>query len=312
MTQVATRPRRKRNVEEHDNHERWAVSYADMMTVLVALFIVMYAISAVDSTKYEQLRESLARGFGNRVVTAPIVGSSGPLNGLETFQIAPDFSGVAGDTAEMLNPDVQMSEETITFLEAAQEYEQLVDIQTTLLETLQAQGLDSNVTFLVDERGLVVGLVGSDVFFAPDTAALTGVANQVIDTLSGPLRNQSRQISIEGHANVLPSQNFATNWELSSARATQVLRRFVEVGGIAGPAISATGYGDARPYASGMSDEALAQNRRVDIVIRSDASEEVRALLPKIAQALRDGSLTQEQLHAQIEAARAAEQGETL
>jgi len=282
------------------------------MTVLVALIIGMYALAALDSAKYEQLRESLARGFGNRVVTAPIVGSSGPLNGLETFQIAPDFSGVAGDTAEMPNHDVQMSEETITFLEAAQEYEQLVDIQTTLLETLQAQGLDSNVTFLVDERGLVVGLVGSDVFFAPDTAALTGVANPVIATLSGPLRNQSRQISIEGHANVLPSQNFATNWELSSARATQVLRRFVEVGGIAGPAISATGYGDARPYASGMSDEALAQNRRVDIVIRSDASEEVRALLPKIAQALRDGSLTQEQLHAQIEAARAAEQGETL
>jgi len=311
VSQLALRPGRKKKAEgEHDNHERWAVSYADMMTVLLALFIVLYAISAVDNTKYEELRESLARGFGQRVVASPVVGSSGPLSGLESFQIAPDFTGLAGDLPAEIDPEVELSPEAITFLEAAKEYEQLSDIQSTLQEQLQAQGLEANVTFLVDDRGLVVGLVGSDVYFAPDTASLTGVANHVIDTMAGPLRNQPRQISVEGHANVLPSHNYATNWELSSARATEVLRRFVEYGSVPGSLISATGFGDARPLAEGVSDSALAQNRRVDIVIRSDASEDVRAMLPKIAQALEDGTLTTAQLQAQIDAANAADQGD--
>src|SRR5690554_2473696 len=93
------RPRRRRaqHEEEHENHERWAVSYADMMTVLVALFIVMYAMSVVDEDKYNELRQSLAAGFG---APAPVAlnGSSGALPGLESFEIAPDFTTIA--TAE--------------------------------------------------------------------------------------------------------------------------------------------------------------------------------------------------------------------
>ena len=89
------RPRRKHEEEEHENHERWAVSYADMMTVLLALFIVLYAISVVDKTKFDQLRTSLAVGFGSPAVSM-LDGSSGPLNGVESFQIAPDFTGVVG------------------------------------------------------------------------------------------------------------------------------------------------------------------------------------------------------------------------
>ncbi len=308
MSHVATSHRpKKHEEEEHENHERWAVSYADMMTVLLALFIVLYAISVVDQTKFEQLRTSLAVGFGATTFTSPISGSTGPLNGVESFQIAPDFTGVSGDTAEMLNPEAQLNEDTTTMLEAAKEYSQLTDMQAQAQAALTAQGLDANVTFLVDERGLVIGLVGSDVFFAPDDAALTPVAQHVVDTLAEPIRNQSRQVTVDGYADMTPSQRYPTNWELSSARATQVLRRFVESGHVPGGQISATGYGDARPTASGDSPEALAQNRRVDIVIRSSASEDVRALLPRIASALADGTLTQADLQAEIDAANAAD-----
>lgn len=307
MSHVATSHRpKKHEEEEHENHERWAVSYADMMTVLLALFIVLYAISVVDKTKFEQLRTSLAVGFGAQTFASPIQGSTGPLNGVESFQIAPDFTGVSGDTAQMLNPEAQLNQDATTFLEAAKEYEQLSDIQTNMQDHLQAQGLDANVTFLVDERGLVIGLVGSDVFFAPDDAALTPVAQHVVDTLAEPIRSQARQVSIDGYADVTPSQRYPTNWELSSARATQVLRRFVEAGNVSGAQISATGYGDARPIAEGTSSAALAQNRRVDIVIRSSASEDVRALLPRIAEALANGTLTEADIQAEIDAANAA------
>ena len=305
---------RKHEEEEHENHERWAVSYADMMTVLLALFIVLYAMSVVDQTKFDELRVSLAIGFGSSAVSM-LEGSSGPLSGVESFQIAPDFTGVSGDSKpEEMNPELALSADAQTFLEAAKEFEQLSDIQAQIEAQLNAQGLGAAVEYKVDERGLIVGMVGSDVFFTPDDAALTSMAQLVIDTMAAPVANQGRQVSIEGHANVLPSQRYPTNWELSSARATQVLRRFVEVGGVPGNKISAVGYGDARPAAEGMSEAALAENRRVDVVIQSGASESVRALLPQIAQALADGTLTTESLDAEIDAAHntvASQEGES-
>jgi chemotaxis protein MotB len=296
---------RKHQEEEHENHERWAVSYADMMTVLLALFIVLYAISVVDQTKFEELRVSLAVGFGQDV-TSMLVGSSGPLNGVESFQVAPDFTGIDGAAQpELTNPEIELSEEAQDFLAAAKEFEQLSDIQAQIEASLASNGLNASVAYKIDDRGLIVGMIGSDVFFAPDDAKLTDTAQRVVDTMAVPVRNQSRQVSIEGHANVLPSSNYPTNWELSSARATQVLRRFVESGGVPGNMIAAVGYGDARPAVAGMSDGALSENRRVDVVIESSASESVRALLPQIAQALADGSMTADQLHAEIESAQA-------
>ena len=298
---------RKHEEEEPENHERWAVSYGDMMTVLLALFIVLYAISVVDKTKFDQLRTSLAIGFGSPAVSM-LEGSSGPLTGVESFHIAPDFTGVSGDSkpaATTKTTTVQMSQQAQDFLAATQEYEQLSDIQKQIKQQLDAQGLGGSVDYKINDRGLVVGLVGSDVFFAPDNSTLTVTAQQVVDAIAAPLRSQSRQISIEGHANVLPSSQYPTNWELSSDRATKVLRRFVEAGGVSGGQISAVGFGDARPDMTGDSPEALAANRRVDVVVLSSQSEAVRALLPQLAKALADGTLTEQDLLKQIDAANA-------
>ncbi len=301
---------RKHEEEEHENHERWAVSYADMMTVLVALFIVLYAISQVDQTKFEELRDSLAIGFGNDAPSI-ISGSSGALTGLESYQIAPDFVGVAHDSSEISNDaEGGYTQDQLDYLEAASEYEDLNAVQEKLESVLKEKGLAADVTFQIDERGLIIGLVGSNVFFAPDDAAMTSRAKKVADALAKTLRRQPRQISIEGHANVLPSSNYPTNWELSSARATQVLRRFVEKGKIPATQISATGYGDSRPIEKGTSEAALTANRRVDIVVQSGASEEIRALVPEIAAAIEEGSVTHEELQAELAALRAEGMGD--
>ena len=305
---MSSRRRRGGHEEEHENHERWAVSYADMMTVLVALFIVMYAMSTVDETKFEELRQSLAVGFG-AAGTSIVQGSTGAMPGLDSYEIAPDFTTVTDVTGGEGAAELPQDPGSSAYLEAAREYEQLSDITERLTELLDEEGLADHVTFRVDERGLVIGLVGSSVFFAADDAALTPVANRVVDTLAGPLREQARRLSIEGHANVLPSDRFASNWELSSARATQVLRRFVESGRIEPTLVGATGYGDARPVEEGSSKRALAANRRVDIVVGTAISEEARALLPQIAAAIESGDITAAELHRQIEAARATQGG---
>ncbi|SEJ56055.1 OmpA/MotB family protein [Demequina mangrovi] len=305
--------RRKGHEEEPENHERWAVSYADMMTVLLATFIVLYAMSAIDQEKFEELRQSLALGFGHEAASI-IPGSTGTMLGLESFEIAPDFTSVATDGAEGGGrPAItEVAEDNADYLAAVREYDQLSDVQRRLQERLAERGLADNVTFQIDDRGLVVGLVGSNVFFAADTAELTKVARRVVDTLAGPLRHESRELSIEGHANTLPSSNFASNWELSSERATRVLRRFVESGGIPGDQISATGFGDARPLIDGKAEDAIEGNRRVDIVVRSSASDEVRALLPEIDAALEAGTVTPQELRDRIAAAEAQKEAADL
>lgn len=303
---------RKKHEEEHENHERWAVSYADMMTVLCALFIVLYAMSAVDQDKYEQLRQSLAVGFGNSGASI-IEGTAGKAYQMDNFEVSPDFSGVAHDAQEGINSG-GISQEALDYLAAAIEFETLAGVQGEIEERLDLRGLSANVTFQIDDRGLIVGLVGSNVFFKADDAALTPVAEKVVDALAEALREGGRELSVEGHANVLPSSRYATNWELSGDRATQVLRRFVEYGKIPANSIASVGFGDSRPVNAGTTQAALAENRRVDIVVRSAVPEKIRALLPDIAAAIDAGTLTHETLREQITAGTPDidDQGETL
>jgi chemotaxis protein MotB len=275
--------------EEHENHERWAVSYADMMTVLLGLFIVLFAMSQVDQTKFEELRRSLAIGFGNDAPSVLTQGS-GVLSGLDTYQISPDFTAPAHMQPNVLatTPPTDLTEEQKNRDLAETEYNRLQQLAEQLASALDGKGLLDRVDFHVTERGLVVGLKADDVFFAPNSADLSDVANQVIDSVAPVLRAIGDEVSIEGHANTLPAAGrYATNWELSSDRAVKVLRRLVEVGGVPGSRISATGYSDQRPVSDDHGDP-LAANRRVDLVILSPVPEDVRAQLPEVAAAAKE------------------------
>ena len=285
------RGRKGAHEEEHENHERWAVSYADMMTVLVGLFIVLYSISQVDQQKFEELRDSLAVGFGNRLPTV-IEGSNGALTGVEAVEVTPDLSAdVATDAVPPVAPAPEtegMTEEQRNFIAAAAELNHLEEIAQQVTGSLDAQGLGDRVRLRITERGLVIGMVADDVFFGADAATLTGTALQVIDTVSPVLASATEQISVEGHANTVPSVRYPTNWELSSARATEVLRRMVDWGGIPGTRIAAVGFGDQRPLNEPGIDP-LESNRRVDVVVLSGVPEEIRQLLPAVAAAEQQG-----------------------
>lgn len=265
--------------EEHENHERWAVSYADMMTVLVGLFIVLYAMSVVDEVKFEELKASLAAGFGHRT-TSMMVGSTGALTGLESTEIAPDLRTDVEKEAGLTEARTDLTEEQERQAAALAELARFDELTERIRAALADDGLDDRVRFRVTERGLVIGMVADDVFFAPDTATLTDTARRVIDAAGPVLADLTEQISVEGHANVLPSTRYPTNWELSSDRATQVLRRLVEQRYVAPERIASVGFGDARPLTAA---DALDENRRVDVVVLSAAPDDVRALLPALA-----------------------------
>lgn len=288
--------------EEHENSERWLLSYVDMVTVLMCLFIVLFAISQVDQSKYIALRDSLSTGFHDNASTSVLDGSSGTLDG----QSIVPATAVAAGTAGMVNADAGLGTQgaapaqapapapspvptdpnavdPAVLAAARAEATHLEGLRDQLMALLTANGLEGAVRFSITERGLVMGLVADDVFFGPASAKLTPTAERVLDVAGPTLDSIGEQISIEGHANTIPvSGRYATNWELSADRATQVLRRLVEVDGLPPTRIMSVGFGDSRPLAAGDSADAMVANRRVDLVVLSGAPEQVRSLLAAV------------------------------
>lgn len=244
---------------------RWMVSYMDMVTVLMCLFIVLFAISSVDQAKYQELKSSLAAGFGtveDGVVVEQVI---------ENPADEPVEEGVESE----LETDLER---------AIAEVADLTALRDAMARDLAAHGESDAVRFEIDERGLTVRLVSADTFFSTGRADLTAEARTVLDVVGPVLAPTSHQIQVEGNADQRAhvGTRYATNWELSTGRATAVLRHLVEQDGIAAQRIAAVGFGSARPIAEGTSPEALAMNRRVDIMVLSAQPEAVRALIPGV------------------------------
>lgn len=220
-------------------------SYMDMVTVLMCLFIVLYAMSTVDAAKWESLKLALATGFGQE--------ASEGIDTAEGIVVPEELVGQAGP-----------SEGYAGYIPEPTEFEQMQQFADTISAQLGDSGLAAAVEFEIEDRGLVVKLTGVDTFFDGNSARLRPDALQLLDAIGPGLAASGRTLSIEGHAD--PRFNpapYSTTWELAGARATSVLRHLVEVCGMPADKISGTTFGSARPSTDG--DPAL--NRRVDIVV---------------------------------------------
>lgn len=265
-----SRRRRPRDTGEAEFHvdERWMASYTDMVTVLMCLFIVLFAMSTVDQAKFAQLRNSLATGFG-AVDIGKIDTASGVV--VPADKVQHDAEGFAG------------AAESTDHQQAKAEVDALTALRDQLHTALEARGLASDVTFTLDQRGLTIGLIGWETFFQPNSDALGPDAVGVLDTISPILSPTGYEVSVEGHADFRgTSYPFPTDWELSSGRATQVLRRMVEAGAFPADRISSVGFGSARPAHTGPAEGEAALNRRVDIAVLSKLPEKARAEIPAI------------------------------
>jgi len=261
----ARRRRKQEEPEEHENEERWMASYMDMVTVLMCMFIVLFAMSTVDQKKFEALKNSLATGFG-QVKTEKIDTASGVV-------VPPAQVDQKGDTT-----DLQL---------AKQEAQNLERIRDAIQAALTRDGLQDAVQMKIDARGLTIGLVGSSTFFDSNHAELSGTAVRVLDDIGPVIGPEAYQVSVEGHADVRqPGAPYPTNWELSAGRATSVLRHLVESDAFPAERIAAVSFGSARPMANatGTTDQDLALNRRVDVVVLSLQPDRIRELIPQALQ----------------------------
>jgi chemotaxis protein MotB len=256
---VARRTRRRDYEDEVENQERWLLTYADMITLLMVLFIVLFSIGQLDLKKFEQLRSGLSASFGTKTVA--LDGGSGVLDG--------GPSPLDAQTAQDIL-DAQKAAE-------AEAVQQLRETAEEVKKTLAGQGLGDKVTFRFEDRGLVLQIVTDEVLFDLGKADLRPEGRAVLDGLASALRQVPNQISVEGHTDDRPISGFpfASNWELSTYRATSVLRYLVEQKGLDRKKISAAGYGEERPIVPNDSPAHQAQNRRVEIVVLAPSKQQI-------------------------------------
>ena len=275
---------RKEEPEEHENHERWLVTYADMVTLLMVLFIVMFAMSSVDQKKFNALKDGLAAGFGDS--TSVMTGSDSILEqpGVAPAQpVKPDNFMAATPAAQRAQQALQRQDEE--YAAARAEVARLDQLGERLADALRKAGLAHDVTRRVDDRGLVLSLTSRHVVFEPDRARLSRRGQRVLEAVAPVLREATEDLRIDGHTNQVPVKPrfFATDWDLSSARAVTVLRYLQEVGRIPGERLSAAAFGHEVPLVDPKQPGSQEINKRVDIVVLSQLPAASRALLDDVA-----------------------------
>lgn len=245
--------RRKHAEEEHENHERWLVSYADFITLLFAFFVVMYAISSVNEGKYRVLSDSITSAFrtvpGNQSGATVAVNLAAPMP-------------VKIPTRQNL-PNVKVDQ-----VQSAKK-DKLRNMARDLNKALAPLVEQGQVKVTEGALGITVD-INASVLFAPGDAQLDIVAQRALSTVANILAPTDFPIMVEGHTDNIPisTPQFPSNWELSTVRAASVVRLFISAG-VDPRRMSAAGYADQRPVADNATPEGRQQNRRVAITIES-------------------------------------------
>lgn len=243
---------RRKKKEEHINHERWLVSYADFITLLFAFFVVLFAVSQVDAKKMGRFTEAVQDAtnvgiFDGRQGKSPILGGAGsgvPLASAPLVAVAPGPQAAAPGGAS------------------------LDTIRERLHKNLAAAIGGGRVALLEHDDGLVIRLRDA-AFFEPAKAHVRPEVMADLMAVGQTLRDLENAIRIEGHTDPLPIRNslYHSNWELSAARAASVLDELVRHSGIHETRLSIAGYASQRPIATNETSDGRSQNRRVDIVV---------------------------------------------
>ncbi|WP_331487885.1 flagellar motor protein MotD [Luteimonas endophytica] len=270
---------RRKKHEEHGNHEAWAIPYADLMTLLLAFFVVMYAISSLNEGKYRVLSDSLAIAFsgqprsvspvqpGDHQVMEPDAGPPSPLQaGPGATRPSPVLdSPLLPSLASQMRVDRENRDADGRALAEARQ--QLDDIAAQLHDALAPLVDAKLITIHRAELWLEVE-INSDILFATGSASLAGSAQQLLSTLARLLRDVPNAVRVEGYTDDRPinTLQFPSNWELSAARAASVVHLFVRER-IAPQRLVMVGYGEYRPRADNATEAGRNRNRRVVLMV---------------------------------------------
>ncbi|MCL6547109.1 MAG: OmpA family protein [Bryobacteraceae bacterium] len=251
---------RKKGAAEHENHERWLVSYADFITLLFAFFVVMFASSNRDKARAqavsESVRQALESGHLMPKIAAVLGGTvhdKGQGNAMR--------KGPGGDLKQLLN---QQPAEPAPAHELAASME-------VLAKELEAEVREGKVKLSLEPRGLVVSLVQA-AYFPSGEDRIYPETYPSIEKVAAVIRKLPNQVRIEGHTDSVPIHNsrFRSNWELSAARSIRMLELLAGRFSVPRERLAIAGYADNVPVGPNDTEEGRAKNRRVDLVILTE------------------------------------------
>ncbi|HVI10164.1 MAG TPA: flagellar motor protein MotB [Candidatus Binatia bacterium] len=254
----------RRKKEAHANHERWLVSYADFITLLFAFFVVLYASSQVDKRKVGKLALAIQVAF-QELGVFPASTTQIPLDLNEPMPFAQvqavENANHAAELARVLSHPTDA-------LGASAGQADLATLQSELQQALKQEIKLHEVSMRRETEGLVVSLREFG-FFDSGSATIKQQSLPAVDRIASILLIRTYRLRIEGHTDNIPIHNsrISSNWELSTARATELVRLLIDRNGFPPDRLSAAGYAEYHPIASNDTPQGRAQNRRVDIVI---------------------------------------------
>ena len=245
---------RRKRPPEHVSHERWLVSYADFITLLFAFFVVMFATAQVDKKKISQFAVAVHSAFE----------TFGHSDAKPVVRIEPTMSGSA-QNLEQIAPSIPLPNAA---QEDAAQREDMATLKKELEAALQSQIERSEVAIRSDSEGVVISLREMG-FYESGSPEIKLKSEPSVARIAEILKSRGNYVRIEGHTDNVPIHNrqYSSNWQLSSARATEMIEFFITRYGVEPARLSAGGYAEFHPAASNTTPEGRSKNRRVDIVV---------------------------------------------
>lgn len=229
---------KKKKHEEHENHERWLVSYADFITLLFAFFVVMYSVSSTNEGKLKAAADSISQAFN------PIIAMSA-----SPIRVDPK---ITSQLSSVIHPDFKV-------------YQRIQDAVG------ESGEWGDRVQVTVEKRGIVIR-VADTVIFDTGKAEIRSEAKEVLQKVGHIMATLNNQVRVEGHTDNIPikTARYPSNWELSTDRASGIVRYFIDDAKMAPERLSAAGYSEFKPIIGNDTPDGRAKNRRVDIVILNE------------------------------------------
>lgn len=249
---------RKKPPEEHDNLERWLVSYADFITLLFAFFVVMYAISSINEGKYRVMSDSLVSAFRESPKSEKLI------------EMATKHPELMSGSGKPIGKMLQQPQIDAATGERAKAAERMKKVAKNVLDVLQPLVREGRVRVTQSPRGVTVEISAS-VLFKSGEAILQPQSLESLSAVARVLSQVENPVQVEGHTDNIPinSLSFPSNWELSSARAGSVVRLFTELG-VPAARMVAIGYADNRPVDTNATADGRGRNRRVNVLILNE------------------------------------------
>ncbi|MET3291937.1 flagellar motor protein MotB [Brevibacillus fluminis] len=259
--------------EHHEEHvdESWLIPYADLLTLLLALFIVLFASSSVDAKKFEQIMQSfnvaLTGGVGVLEQPAPV-----PVNTKDVQTIQRTVTKGKGKSD---NQEEEKSEEQKKFEAAYQkETNDLKQLQQQINDYIVQHKMTDRLQTKLSEEGLMITIL-DNALFASGSATIRPDARELAKEIAKQLVPLPKQVTVTGHTDTMPinTYEFPSNWDLSTKRATNFLKILLENKSLDASRFSATGKGEYHPVATNATPEGRAKNRRVELMVLRDFTD---------------------------------------